>query len=337
MNPYLSQKIRVLSFVAIVLIVYLHTNLSVIADGPINSFSELMTGQVTRVAVPLFFIISGYLFFYNIPSFSLKIYLLKIKKRLKSLVIPYLFWSFVGLVMVRIVQIIIPGSFATYADITNYTVVQLLSAWLWNPIGTYQLWFVRDLFLCFLLSPLIYLVLKYLRELVLIPVLCLYFMGMQWGVSIESICFVIIGSYMAMYRKHMVMSITSRVSCCVIIGLFWIIFCAYAYFSSFYIIHCFGIIMGLFFFWIGYDCLYPKIPQNIKLDFLLKYSFFIYVAHEPLHTLVKGVFLKMGSSQLWLLCVYFVAPLLTIAICILGGTLLSRYLPRCYSFVNGGR
>ena len=49
---------------------------------------------IARIGVPLFFFISGFLFFYY-DDFSKNVYLGKIKKRFKSLVVPYIFWNLV--------------------------------------------------------------------------------------------------------------------------------------------------------------------------------------------------------------------------------------------------
>ena len=47
---------------------------------------------IARSAVPLFFIISGYLLFLKVDDYSKSVYMAKLKKRWHSLVIPYLLW-----------------------------------------------------------------------------------------------------------------------------------------------------------------------------------------------------------------------------------------------------
>ena len=82
MNKYLSKKIKVLSLLSMILVVYQHmgrgakldvyTYTMLPTEGWINSFAELSLAQgIARIAVPLFFIISGFLFFRNIePDLS---------------------------------------------------------------------------------------------------------------------------------------------------------------------------------------------------------------------------------------------------------------------------
>lgn len=337
MNEYLSKKIKVLSFVAIIMIVFLHTNLFVVTDGIMASFSGFMTSQITRVAVPLFFAISGYLFFRNCQSFNMFFLKTKVKKRVKSLMIPYLVWSSLGFLIVCFLQLVMPGSFSSYGSLSGYSLRQLAVALFWSPVGTYQLWFIRDLFICFLLSPLLYVALRYLREVFLLIFLFLFLKGYQRGISIESVFFVSLGAYCALFHQPAILYKSKSKLLVFILGITWMALCLSAAISREYSVHCLGVLAGLFFVWTLYDILYPVYDGGDKLEACLPYSFFIYVAHEPLLTLVKGMLLKFSISQLWLLGVYFLAPFITISICIVAGKLLNFYFPNGYSFLNGGR
>ena len=52
---------------------------------------------ICRSAVPVFFIISGYLFFQNITEFKKEAYSSKVKSRIRTLFIPYLLWNLIAL------------------------------------------------------------------------------------------------------------------------------------------------------------------------------------------------------------------------------------------------
>ena len=111
MNKYLSYKILFFNFILSVLIVLLHSNCKVTLgwnnDGTnLSNFIELLTTYICcigHIAVPMFYIISAYLFYHNIST--LKDTLSKIKKRIKTLLIPYLLWNtffvFIFLVILR--------------------------------------------------------------------------------------------------------------------------------------------------------------------------------------------------------------------------------------------
>lgn len=53
---------------------------------------------ITHCAVPVFFMISGFLFFYKVKEWNLSVYGQKLRKRWRSLAVPYLLWIviFVG-------------------------------------------------------------------------------------------------------------------------------------------------------------------------------------------------------------------------------------------------
>ena len=115
---------------------------------------NFITNGITRSAVPFFFILSGYLFFYNF-EFSLKKYFIKLKKRIKSILAPFLLWSLFYLMLVLLLNLI-NIKIVNYSIISIYDFIYYL---ILKPIP-FQLWFLRDLFIIVVLSPLIYWILK---------------------------------------------------------------------------------------------------------------------------------------------------------------------------------
>lgn len=94
----LSKTIIFLRFPLIIAVVFIHNNLNetVINGNELIKESNLLiynilyhviNNDIARIAVPLFFFISGFLFFYRISVFSKNEYKNKIKKRFKSLLI----------------------------------------------------------------------------------------------------------------------------------------------------------------------------------------------------------------------------------------------------------
>ncbi len=60
---------------------------------PIHLFSDILFGP----AVPLFFMISGFLFFVGVNKFDTATYKCKILSRARTLLIPYLIWNLIYL------------------------------------------------------------------------------------------------------------------------------------------------------------------------------------------------------------------------------------------------
>src|SRR5690606_41775617 len=67
---------------------------------PLRSTLFPYTTLFRSVGVPLFFTISGYRYSYGIDKFTPGIWWQKLKKRFKSLVIPFFTWSILGLLFV---------------------------------------------------------------------------------------------------------------------------------------------------------------------------------------------------------------------------------------------
>src|SRR5262245_34302895 len=112
-DEYLSRKIKILSLLAIVSVVYIHANNtepriqfpdSVIAEDPhVNSFVQFFIANgLARFAVPLFFCVSGYLFFRPGSGEGVMLFLRKIATKLRTIVVPFLIWSFAGFFLTRL-------------------------------------------------------------------------------------------------------------------------------------------------------------------------------------------------------------------------------------------
>lgn len=129
----------------------------------ITGYSEFIFSQrLATISVPLFFIISGCLFFSNINNFSAKTYLDKLRSRIKTLLVPYIFWNAVVMVLYYITNALT----GKYEDPTDYSFHEILSCF-WGkfdgfPIA-YQLWFLRDLIIMSVFTPLFYLSIKYFK------------------------------------------------------------------------------------------------------------------------------------------------------------------------------
>ena len=339
MTAYLSEKIRILSFFSMVLVVFLHGQLISISSGYVLWVQQFVTGELTRIAVPLFFAISGYLFFQNFSKPLIPFFQKKIQKRIYTLLIPYLFWSIFGIVSVYVMQQILPDSSFPLKDlIANYDIQEILYAIFIQPVGTYQLWFLRDLFILVIFSPVIYWGIKHIRIIFLLGLFFLWINGIQYFVNIESIFFFTVGAYIALRYKdcleanHLCPFVYYLLVCA------WVVFCGVlAYYKLGYSYHCLGILLGIIVVWYSYDGVYSYLNRIKKLQEISTYSFFIYVAHEPLLTGIKNILLSISNSSSMILIIYFFAPLITIFICLIIGKFFRMRIPKVYHIISGGR
>ncbi len=330
MTYYLSRKIRIISFFLMILIVVLHANLIELSTGTSRFVQSLFTEELTRVAVPLFFLISGYLYFINCDG-SKVFFLKKMRRRVRSLVIPYLLLTILGGVVL----------FFTKKGDSLFSLI--IDSILIYPRVFYQLWFVHDLIIMSFLSPLFYWFLKKIPYLWIL--VCLVWLtGHYWSllniVNYESLFFwgmggliafhfPILAEYQSVNRKGLVTSI-------LIIWLFISFFIAYNG-RPFYI-HGINLLMGIYVIWGGYDIIFPLVDHNLSNINLTKYTFFLYLFHEPILTGYKKSLLTMLElNQLTSMIIYVVSPILTLCTILLVGQFAKRHTPIIYYIFTGNR
>lgn len=120
-----------------------------------------LTRVIVINAVPLFFFISGYLFFF----LKKDTYQNKWKKRFKSLVIPYIIWCIIGFLIPFVFQQVFGLGYLFKGGEGHLKPIAEFEAWdylkmFWNirdgaPILS-TLWFLRNLILLVALTPIFY-------------------------------------------------------------------------------------------------------------------------------------------------------------------------------------
>ena len=129
-----------LGFVAAVLVVMIHADVQEGCPESVRMVKDLVVGGVCGLAVPFFFAVSGYLLAGHVGEDGW--WGSALKKRVWSLLVPYLIWNVVFFVAD------IPRSGASVSGFA--TCLGL------NPFempGVYPLWFVRSLMILVVISP----------------------------------------------------------------------------------------------------------------------------------------------------------------------------------------
>lgn len=170
--PFISDKFRFWSFVSMVLLVFVHSyNLeerylqpwSLVGDPlTLTSFTEyFLANGILRFRIPMLFLISGYLYALHdqVPNHD------RIRKRVRTLLLPYLLWSGLCLLLMFGLEAFtttrgwIAASHIAQIDETRtlvheYSVGEVIARWIFAPLP-YQLWFIRVLFFYNLAYPLL--------------------------------------------------------------------------------------------------------------------------------------------------------------------------------------
>jgi surface polysaccharide O-acyltransferase-like enzyme len=353
MSNHLSRKIKLLSALSVIMVVFVHSfNLykhtpnsdGVVFDGYNLFIQHFFSQGIARLGVPFFFMFSGYWFFKQYV-FSASVVLDKYKKRIQSLGVPYLFWSALGLLLLALMQrqSNLPASLSEEAlQLTSWKYV--LDKLLIHPIA-YQLWFLRDLILCVLCSPLLYLLLKYIPKIAILLTASVWFFNCSIGISNQSFCFFLLGAYfrLSTYQEPIIQTNTRKLLLAIWL-LLLLLQTALMQMSLQHrllidMLHSTTIVFGLASVWLMYDVwMEAKFKATVFLEEISKYSFFIYLAHEPLLSGVKkGLFLLFRYSYSTTLVVYFLSPVLVLALLYFFAVSLKRWFPKIYFFTTGGR
>lgn len=321
-----------------------------------NYVGTFFTHIFPAFAVPLFFFISGYLYFVKYDKnkkFDLGEWKDKTIKRIKSLLIPYLSWNLLVLLLFAVVQFL-SGSSETmdkdgYKLIVDYGVIDYAKAFYaidstGMPIDG-PLWFVRDLFLVsvFLSYP-IYLVVTKLKIYGLILLAIVYFTGLTTpvtGIGMPCVFFFTFGGYCAINKFTLFINVNEKIRNLLGGGILAsLCFFAISYYldSSLTIwAKRIYIVMTVFFIfgWLG---IYERKHFLKEIAFFSASSFFIFAIHKPILVIIRrGIFAVFNpSSELILIALCVIIPILVIFISLLAFFILKKYLP-FLKFLNGSR
>ena len=170
----------------------------------ISSFIQVFISEgISRIAVPMFLCISGYLLFKTFDG-SFKCYIGKLKKRFFSLVIPYLFWSAAVFFAFHFAQKIpaLSGYFTTRnaGAISFKTILEDIVFESYNS----PLWFCKYLIVFAILSIAFYWLIKKVWFIILPIAFYGWFFGfpISIGFRMDAVFFYLVGVFLAIYGKE---------------------------------------------------------------------------------------------------------------------------------------
>lgn len=320
-SPADSSRIDYLRFPLIVGVIYIHAYdiHSQTLDTPALDFiRELMSQGFARTAVPVFFLISGLLFF-NGSAPTVKAYPKKLISRAHSLLIPFIFWNCLALSIFAIAQSIPylgPLFSGQNTPIKDYTWLDVAAAVFGinrYPIS-YQFWFIRDLMVLILFSPIFAYLLTRTPWILLLPVSAfwLFDIGNHWIPSPEACLFFCMGALISLRNQSLFPSdLVGGVA-----GItypFLVVFCTLK--TSMIdagVFHHATVAIGVLAL-LHASQFISKLPKLERT--LLKLSgtsFFVFASHEPILTFVRkaGVRLLQGYGEAPLIGLYLTLPLI---------------------------
>lgn len=359
-DELLSKTISWLRFPLIVGVVFIHNNftengitvqgITYEIENPfwyntiVNIFSEVLP----RVAVPLFFLISGFLFFYH-TDFDGRVYKRKLKGRARTLLVPYLIWSVIAFLypLTRSIpglQWLFPNATGFEFDLHEFFKGFWTATNLEGPEfmpRDYPLWFVRELMVVVLFTPVIHWLIRRTNYLIV------FLLGVLWyiepwsripALSLPAWFFFVLGAYFSIKKINPLYILRNYQ------WLPWL-YLAIAIVDTITkeadyndYIHKIGILVGMAscFILVGKGLKNGRLKIN---KFLSDGSFFVFAAHAIILPDMRKVFSKLllPDSAVSFTILYFLVPIVTILLCLFVYRLLKRYLPRVAAVVTGGR
>lgn len=355
MSKYLSRKIKFLSLFSIIAVVFIHAYnykdnfllpTTVISEGanPYAVFQYFFSNALCRFAVPMFFIFSGYLFFRNFVSIK-ESYAKKLKTRLFSIVIPYLCWTVIsGVIIIAFsyvkgfneTEIVKNNAITRFAEFFNFFI---------NP-SAFQLWFLQQLIIFSVISPIIYLAVKYTKGIILIPIGVFWLLDINFILNSQGLFFFCVGAAFAIFKQE---SFITQKDCKILttlITICWVtLSCAITYFAvndgNYYfrlILYKANEVFGVVSMWMLFDHIFNRWENKKTLVRATNNSFFIYVLHEPLlHLCYQFALIKGTGDNLTHTILYICLPICIIFLCIFVSAIIRKTFKPLHNILSGGR
>lgn len=175
MNQKVSERIKILGFVMTCFMVFYHCAASD-ASSAVNaidgSFNRLISYDFDKMGVLVmshFFAVTGFLLFNNL---NMKNYPKKIKRRVFSLLIPYVTWQ-----VIIAIKLVLQGKYIFSLKDYLYTTFGLVA---WPLDGA--MWYVYAIFLLALLSPIFLLIFKNEKVGWSIVLILIIFWATRWKI-----------------------------------------------------------------------------------------------------------------------------------------------------------
>lgn len=359
MTPGLSSKLEALRSTLIFLVVIFHSWKAIENNwlspemlATWGVFTTRMLEAIGTMVIPLFFAISGFLFFFNVEYRNdidlLKKSLAKLGRRLRSLGIPYLAWSVLWTLVFFVLQSI-PGSEQYFSNpdkvISNKGAGELLYLVLCNPLP-YQFWFIRTAIALFCLSPMLAVALNRVGAWLVVGVGLVWLVGSPIGFTLGEYSLLpgsatfsfVLGAYLGLQRPFVSLQLP---------GTRWLWVPLLLCISAIAVVpdiyqridpaHMLLASLGMLTVWYNYE-LCRDVLESDAAKWLGGSAFFVFAMHEPLlmiPTKLGGPFLS--SHPIGILAGAFVVPVITIVGCVAVAKALKRHCRPAYTILNGGR
>ena len=344
---YFYKKITFLTVILTFLIVVHHATPNLRFGLILSRDTPIIYGMktLTEIAVPLFFFISGLLFYYNCNK---EVLAKKITRRIRSLIIPYLLWNTLF--------------FVIYWFLSHWEVSASRMHMVAMPSGISDimlrildsrftpLWFVKDLIIFTVFAPIIFLLIN-TRNLAIFTLSLTLLAGLFVGFSYKNpltwlpvyLQGAILGKYYydlpARQRANAITGLfssktSSHIACIITCASFISLYILVYLIPNSIIVFRYATPLLL---WIITDFVLGRyLNTSFEIKAWMGYTFFIYCTHYfVLNILQKLAVLNFKPTELFLTVLMIITPAVTIVLLIFIASKLSDF--RIYKILTGGR
>ncbi len=365
-NMDFSRRITCLRFILAVLVVFIHSKFDQstvdFADGSmqltvplyVNIIQTIFTSVLGGVSVPLFFVISSYLFFAKPKSTKENV-----KSKFKSIVLPYIFWTVLTILLYFAAQsfsfsrnyfskpenIIRSWNFSDFVQAFFARKTSYLDYY--HPL-VYQFWYLRNLLIFMIFSPLI----KFLAGRFPFSYFCAILAATLLRISgifpdplwiFPALFYFSLGFY-AVNNIQKILDFWDSIRW-KDFAFAYILFVAVSMFFSFTENSASSVVD---FLRTNFTILlFVKLAGNLskneavfnKLSALSAYSFWIYAAHAPfvVTSIKKLISRALPMHGAFILVQFFATAFLCTVCLMIFGFLLKKFLPGVFAFTTGRR
>lgn len=307
----------------------------------VSNVALMLDSTVTQV----FFFISGLLFFFNTSELPLSVYRQKLRRRVTTLLVPYLIWNVVFLAF---------HAAKAHFGISQGSAASTAADWLRSACSAFwnysddcpadlPLWYVRDLMVVVVFTPLIRLLVKRPFAAAGLPILaawaCLFPSISATGINPRAFFYFALGAFFSVNKMPPAPSKGPATAAAVLALTATTVFAQQVFFSPT------GEIFRLLAVWGIIATALGTLPHchgkafGRWIESMSGTTFFIYAAHALFATLsVKALSAAIhtsGAAQLF--AVFLLSPLLTLAATMALHGILQRLAPRLARMLGGMR
>ena len=291
----------------------------------------LLGGICGKLSVPIFLLISGYLFFRE-GSYVLtkELWTTKLKKRISSLLVPYLLWNFIGYIIYAL-----QAGFSFDDFFHSFWVIDIPGRGGSSPIDG-PLWYVRNLMIMVVISPIIAYMIKYTKCYLILIMTILWIIQIppfNKGIGI-AFYFFSLGGYLRISDYH-VENLQRYTKCLIIAYPVYVVYALLMQSNS----NCWDFQVGIL---LGVGAVFSLTMHFVKCGYgngkssqiLSETSFFIYCLHDLLLQFLKPFFSEiLGTGDF----AYISLIVVDVVFCLGFFYVLKRISPKVTSLLMGGR